>query len=239
MKQINLSQRLSAAAAWVPLGARLCDVGTDHAALPIRLMQEGRVRRAIATDIRQGPLDRARGNVERYGYTGRIELRLCDGLAEVRREEVNAVTICGMGGNMIASILEAAPWTRERTDLILQPMKSQGELRSWLRDHGYRVNRERVLWEEGHWYTLFAVRGGEDTVSLTPGRREAGVPARWCREPSRLPYLAYMEKRLERQRAGLERAAREVDQDRLAYLQDALSELAAWRVILEKGAWPI
>ena len=90
MKQINLSQRLSAAAAWVPLGARLCDVGTDHAALPIRLMQEGRVRRAIATDIRQGPLDRARGNVERYGYTGQIELRLCDGLAEVRREEVNA-----------------------------------------------------------------------------------------------------------------------------------------------------
>ena len=147
MKQINLSQRLSAAAAWVPLGARLCDVGTDHAALPIRLMQEGRVRRAIATDIRQGPLDRARGNVERYGYTGQIELRLCDGLAEVRREEVNAVTICGMGGNMIASILEAAPWTRERTDLILQPMKSQGELRSWLRDHGYRVNRERVLWD--------------------------------------------------------------------------------------------
>lgn len=70
MKQINLSQRLSAAAAWVPLGARLCDVGTDHAALPIRLMQEGRVRRAIATDIRQGPLDRARGNVERYSYTG-------------------------------------------------------------------------------------------------------------------------------------------------------------------------
>ena len=82
--------------------------------------------------------------------------------------------------------------------------------------HGYRVKRERVLWEEGHWYTLFCGARREDTVSFTPGMQEAGVPARWCREPSRLPYLAYMEKRLERQRAGAGAGRQRSGSDRLA-----------------------
>lgn len=238
MRNVNLSLRLHAAAEWVPQQARLCDVGTDHAALPIWLMQQGRLRSAIATDIRRGPLERAQQNVERYGYTGQIGLRLCDGLSAIAPEEVDSVTICGMGGNMMISILEAAPWTREQTALILQPMKSQGELRNWLRENGYRIEKERVLWEEGHWYTLLAVRGGPDPVALTPGMQEAGIPARWCREDNWPAYLAYLQKRLERQKTGLERSARGADQERLAYLQAALAELAAWHDRLERGVWP-
>lgn len=238
MRNVTLSLRLHAAAAWVPPQARLCDVGTDHATLPIWLMQQGRVRSAVATDIRPGPLERARRNVERYGYGGQIALRLCDGLAAVRPEEADAVTICGMGGNMMASILAAAPWTRENTALILQPMKSQDELRRWLAGHGYVIRRERVLWEEGHWYTLLDVRGGVESAVLTPGAQEAGMPARWCREDDRLGYLAYLRRRLERQKAGLERAAGEPDRMRLAYLQAALAELSAWHDSLERGVWP-
>lgn len=238
MRNINLSLRLRAAAAWVPPQARLCDVGTDHAALPIWLMQQGRLRSAVATDIRVGPLERARRNAERYGYGGQISLRLCDGLAAVDPGEADVITICGMGGNMMASILKAAPWTREETALILQPMKSQNELRRWLSGHGYVIQRERVLWEEGHWYTLLAVCGGEDPAVLTPGVQEAGLPARWCREDDRRGYLSDLHRRLERQKTGLERAAGEPDGKRLAYLQAALAEITAWHDSLERGVWP-
>ena len=83
MSRVQLSRRLETAAQWVPSGARLCDVGTDHATLPIWLLEQGRLAGAIATDIRPGPLDRARRNVERYGYADQVQLRLCDGLAAV------------------------------------------------------------------------------------------------------------------------------------------------------------
>lgn len=67
--------------------------------------------------------------MERYGYADQVQLRLCDGLAAVQPGEVDTVTICGMGGKMMISILEAAPWTTDGVTLILQPMKVPGELR--------------------------------------------------------------------------------------------------------------
>ncbi len=239
MSNLNLSLRLSAAAQWVPQYARLCDVGTDHAALPIWLMQQGRIHSAIATDIRTGPLERARKNVERYGFSGKIQLRLCDGLSGVTAPEVDTASICGMGGKMMMAILEAAPWTQNEVRLILQPMKSLGELRKWLSQHGYCIEQERVIWEEGHWYTLLSVVGKNDETVLTPGMEEVGIPNRWCREENRLNYLNYAVERLERQKKGLERSEKTPDQNRMAYLQAALAELAIWRHSLEKGVWPI
>lgn len=238
VNHLNLSLRLSAAAQWVPKDARLCDVGTDHAALPIWLMGKGWLRSAIATDIRPGPLDRARNNVERYGFADRIQLRLCDGLSQVMPQEVDTVTICGMGGNMMISILQAAPWTRQAVKLILQPMKSLAELRRWLLEQHYRVEQERVVWEEGHWYPILLVQGGRDTVQLTPGSEAVGIPARWCREESRLSYLDYAMERLQKQRNGVKRSA-EPDQCRVEKLQAALAELTVWRQALEKGVWPV
>lgn len=235
---MNLSLRLRTAAQWVPEQACLCDVGTDHAALPIWLMQQGRLNSAIATDIRPGPLERARRNVERYGYAEKIQLRLCNGLSAVSVQEVDTVSICGMGGNMMISILKAALWTRDEISLILQPMKSLGELRKWLSVYGYRVEEERVLWEEGHWYTLLFVKGGSDNGHLTPGMKEVGIPAHWRREENRLEYLKYAWKRLERQKTGLEQSQKEMNQRRMAYLQAALTELAVWYHDLEKGVWP-
>ena len=117
-------------------------------------------------------------------------------------------------------------------------MKSQGELRSWLLAHGYCVEQERVLWEEGHWYTLLKVTGGAAEDTLTPGALEAGLPARWCREDDWLGYLKYMEQRLTRQKTGLEQSAAGGDPVRLAYLKAALAEFAAWRALLERGVWP-
>lgn len=109
MRGPELSPRLRMVGELVPAGARLADVGTDHAYLPAALILEGKIPWAIAADLRQGPLNRARATVREYGLTGKVAFRLCDGLSGIRPGEVDAVAAAGMGGETIAAILTAAP----------------------------------------------------------------------------------------------------------------------------------
>ena len=122
-KHLELTPRLRLLADWVPQDAKLADVGTDHAYLPVWLVLHGRVASAIASDLRKGPLERARETGRTYGAE-RIDFRLCNGLADIRPEEADAVAIAGMGGETIAEILAAAPWTRER-DVFAPPALSE------------------------------------------------------------------------------------------------------------------
>ena len=161
MKHIELTPRLRMVADMIPAGAVLADVGTDHAYLPAALMLEGKIGSAIAADLRQGPLSRAKETVREYGLNGKIAFRLCDGLSGIRPEEVNAVSIAGMGGETIAAILEAAPWTAAgKHKLVLQPMTQAPRLRKWLREHGYRIRQERLAQEGKRLYCLLEVWGG-------------------------------------------------------------------------------
>ena len=162
MRFIQLTPRLRAVANMVPAGARLADVGTDHAYLPAALILEGKIPWAIAADLRQGPLDRARATVRECGLTGRVAFRLCDGLTGIQPGEVDAVVIAGMGGETIAAILSAAPWVRTGdVPLILQPMSSFPDLRGWLQGNGFAIQEERLAREGEMLYTALLVRAGE------------------------------------------------------------------------------
>lgn len=235
---IQLTPRLRAAADWVEQGAVLCDVGTDHAHLPAALLLGGRIDRAIASDIRPGPLERAENTARRYALTGKIDLRLCAGLEGVSPGEVDTVTICGMGGEMICGILDAAPWTKKRVRLILQPQRSQKELRCWLAENGYEILRERVVQEGQRWYTLILAEGGEEKLTYSPAAELAGHPARWTRERSRLGYLTFLMEKTERLLQGMERSAKPEDIPRWRYLWAVREELRDWQEKLEKGEWP-
>lgn len=172
--KIELTPRLRMAADLVPAGARLADVGTDHAYLPAALILKGKIPWAIAADLRRGPLDRARATVREYGLTGKVAFRLCDGLTGIRPDEVDAAAIAGMGGETIASILSAAPWTREEdVPLILQPMSSMPELRGWLQANGFSIQEERLAKEGDTLYTALLVRAGE-MPPLSPAELWAG-----------------------------------------------------------------
>lgn len=174
MRGPELSPRLRMVGDMVPAGARLGDVGTDHAYLPAALILEGKIPWALAADLRRGPLDRARSTVREYGLTGRVAFRLCDGLSGIRPEEVDAIAIAGMGGETIAAILEAAPWTRERdVPLVLQPMSSMPDLRGWLQSRGYRIQEERLAREGNTLYTALSVRAG-GMPPLTPAELWVG-----------------------------------------------------------------
>lgn len=170
----ELSPRLRALAAWIPEGARLADVGTDHGYLPALLLREGRIRSAIASDLRPGPLDRARETARKCGVADRISFRLCDGLGAVGPEECDTVVIAGMGGENIASILAAAPWTADgRHTLLLQPQSRAEVLRAFLQDHGYAIRREALVRDRGHLYPVMEAGAGE--MHLSPGRLYGGA----------------------------------------------------------------
>ena len=103
---MQISERLRTVAGMVSPGCRLADVGTDHAYIPIYLMQNGVIPQAVAMDINQGPLLRATENIRRYGLTGRIETRLSDGLEKLQAGEADTILIAGMGGLLMVRILE-------------------------------------------------------------------------------------------------------------------------------------
>ena len=218
-RRIELSPRLRLAADLVPEGARLADVGTDHAYLPACLLMEGKIPSAIAADLREGPLSRARETAAEYGCGDRMAFRLCDGLSGIQPDEVNTIAMAGMGGETIAAILAAAPWTWERECLLLlQPMSAQPFLRRWLQAHGYTIRRELLSREGDTLYTTFEVYAGP-MAELTPAELWAGRQTRGEGSPLRLAYLDRLLRQTERAIAGLKRSKRPEDASRLAELE--------------------
>lgn len=204
---MELTPRLQAIADQVPQGACLADVGTDHGYLPVWLLRNRRIDYAVAADLREGPLDRARETARRFGVADQISFRLCNGLSDIHQTEVDTVVAAGMGGETIISILEAAPWTKESTLLLLQPMTGFVELRRWLQDNGYKIVKERIAREGKRLYSILAVEGGE-MPSLTPAEQWAG---RQIGGPLRREYLALMRGKAEKALRG-QQAARRPDQ---------------------------
>lgn len=202
---MELSPRLCAAAKLVPPGARFADIGTDHAYLPVWLIRNGVIDRAIAADLRQGPLERARETAEKYAVADRMDFRLCDGLTGLRPGEADTIAIAGMGGETIAHILMDAPWTKgEGITLILQPMSSQPDLRSWLAGNGYVIEQEYIAREEKTLYTIMLVKAGT-MEKLTPAELLAG---RQSGDPLRGEYLNHMISKVRRALEGQRAAAR-------------------------------
>lgn len=207
MKRVELSPRLHAAAQLVPQGARLADVGTDHAYLPVWLIQNGRIPWAVASDLRPGPLSRAKATAQEYGCSGQLDFRLCDGLSGVAPDEVDAVAIAGMGGETIANILAAAQWVKEkRLPLILQPMSTQPELRRWLWQNGFDLLQEKIVAEGDTLYTVMLARTGQVTP-MTPAEEWAGRQVPGMEAPLRGRMLHQLLSRVDRALEGLERAA--------------------------------
>lgn len=200
---LTLQPRLHAISSLVPDGAKLVDVGTDHGFIPVRLLLDDRIRTAIASDIGAAPLDHACRTAEQFGVTERMDFRLCDGLCGISEDEVDTVVIAGMGGDNIAAILSAAPWTRNGALLLLQPMSKAEVLRRYLPENGYRVIAEQLVADKGVIYPILTVRGGE----MPP----ASDPQTWGgfllqSDPLRNRYLDEQILRLRRAASGLGKA---------------------------------
>nr|WP_255639527.1 tRNA (adenine(22)-N(1))-methyltransferase TrmK [Deinococcus betulae] len=159
----SLDARLSAVLALVQARCH-ADIGSDHAHLPLRLLQLGRIERGIIVELNPGPLAHARRNVARAGLGERLEVRAGDGLAPLALGEVDSVSITGMGAQTMLGILTREP-LRVPPALVLQPNDSAEPLRRWAWAHGYGLRQEALV--AGHWaYPVLRLerRPGPDPV---------------------------------------------------------------------------
>lgn len=156
----ELGPRMGMVARMAYGAACLADVGCDHGLLSIWLLLNGGAGRAIASDIRPGPLAAARKNAAGLGLGGRIRFELCDGLDFPGACEADTVVIAGMGGETMAGIIFRAEWTRAGTKLVLQPQSKTDELCIWLSANGYRLSSAELAREGERLYLALEVIGG-------------------------------------------------------------------------------
>ncbi len=147
--EFKLNKRLKCASSFVEKGARVADIGCDHAYLPIYLIKENMAKEVIACDINEGPCDTARENIRQNGLDGVIKVKRTDGLKGLEEFAPDNIVICGMGGDLIYRIVSESEYTREKRPLlILQPMTKVSELRSSILESGYNIEKEALVYDD-------------------------------------------------------------------------------------------
>ena len=227
MNAKKLSKRLQTVASFVPTGSIVADIGSDHAYLPCYLVINGIAKGAIAGEVVKGPFESAERQVRTEGLTDQIKVRLADGLAAVHAEDnVDTVTIAGMGGPLIVSILEKHPESLENvTRLILQPNIHAKVIREWAMKHGWAIYDEEILEEDDKIYEILVLQRGDMTLTeletlvgpeLMKSKSEA-FTKKWSREIANW----------ERVRSAIEQAERTPENE------EKLAELAHLKQLVE------
>ena len=167
-----ISKRLELVASFVPQGAILLDVGSDHAYLPIELIERGQIESVIAGEVVEGPYQSAVKNVEAHGLKEKIQVRLANGLTAFEEaDQVSVITIAGMGGRLIARILEEGLDKLANVErLVLQPNNREDDLRIWLQENGFQIVAESILEEAGKFYEILVVEAGQMKLSSSDVR---------------------------------------------------------------------
>ena len=161
---MKISERLKRIASWVPEGAVLADIGTDHAYLLKYLLDEEKISKAYACDLNKGPLEFARKNLYKYIENGQAEICQGYGLRALKKEyEVNSLVLAGMGGSLMVKILEEDKDILSGVEnLVLSPNNAWERLRKYLVEHGLQIIQEDLLLEEGRFYPIIIVKKGEN-----------------------------------------------------------------------------
>ncbi|MCP1455861.1 MULTISPECIES: tRNA (adenine(22)-N(1))-methyltransferase [Pseudomonas] len=192
MNEQTLSMRLERVAAHMPAGARLADIGSDHAYLPVALLRRGAIAMAVAGEVALTPFRAAERTVGENGLEQQISVRLANGLASIEPEDgITAISLCGMGGETIRDILDSGKARLSGQErLILQPNGGEQPLRQWLMENDYRILCEEVLRENRFYYEIIvAERTGPVTYTAEelyfgPLQLQARTPiflAKWQR----------------------------------------------------------
>lgn len=167
--KIPLSDRLQACCSFIRPGDRVADIGCDHGYLGIYLLKNSIATSVIAADLREGPLESAIKNSEKFGVRDKMTFYLSDGVENVPRE-FDTLVCAGMGGDTMVSILSAAPWLQNpQYRLILQCQTKTAFLRKYLSESGWGIQKEVIIRDGKFLYTVMEVVR-QDGYSLTPGQ---------------------------------------------------------------------
>lgn len=222
---MELPKRLAVLAACVLQGKTAADIGTDHAYLPIYLIEQGICNTVIATDLREGPYRSAEKKIMEHALTDRISLRLGDGLKPLAPGEAETVILAGLGGNTIRGILSDAPQVLAMVKrLVLQPMTDAGDLRLWLVSHGWRITDEHLIEDEGRIYVIIVAEHGYELID-NPVLLELGPRLLEKGSPLLGTYLDGFIVKYERILAGLARAQSNVAGEKAAVIREKLAKI--------------
>lgn len=193
------------AASFVDNGGTVCDVGCDHGKLSLYLVQRGKAKHIIATDINRQPLQKAIDLFASYNLSHTADFLLTDGLQGIENTaDITHVVIAGLGGHTMEQVIESAPFVKQqKTRLVLLPAQSGYQIRKYLYTHGFEIEREQTVSEKGKYYScISAVYTGTvctpDIYNMYIGKSDA------CTGPDATGYFEMVLSQLEKKRKGFE-----------------------------------
>lgn len=203
MEMIQLSKRLAAAASYIPKSARLADIGSDHAYLPVALVQNQAIEFAVAGEVVKGPFEKAKNEVSSRKLEKVIDVRLGNGLEVISADDlINTVSICGMGGALIRDILNRGLQQEKllkKEKLILQPNVGEKTLRTFLMQQQYKITAEEIVEENDKIYEIIVAEPSDQVVNYTDLELMFGpellkertdiFKEKWRRELDKLAYI--------------------------------------------------
>lgn len=182
----------------------VADIGSDHAYLPIYLIKNEQVKRAIATDVNKGPVEISRERLRSNKADEKVEVRHGDGLRVLQPGEAEVIVIAGMGGILIRDILDRDIKVAQSARLlILQPMRDSDKVRRWLSAHGFDIADEELVKEQDRIYeVIWAKPGGE--AKETADLMLVGEKILEKKHPLAVEYINKKKEELEKVLAALE-----------------------------------
>lgn len=237
---IQLSKRLQSVADFVENCETMADVGTDHGYIPVYLVLNRKVKKAIAMDVNPGPLQRAKEHICQYGLEHAIETRLSDGCFALKPGEADAIVIAGMGGALMQRILEQGEAVaRAAQRLVLQPQSEAASFRQFLFRHGYQILAEDMALEDGKYYPIIAAQfmGWENNATaLRSGQENQDVFRIACkfgplllaqRHPTLKKYLMCQQRQKRKILENLKENARQDASERIQEIKIQLKDIEA------------
>ncbi|MBQ7795225.1 MAG: SAM-dependent methyltransferase [Lachnospiraceae bacterium] len=192
---MKLSNRLEMVVSFVNHGESAADVGTDHGHVPVELVRRGIVKRALAMDVRKGPLSKAEENIAAAGMKENIETRLSDGVKKLGAGEADSVIIAGMGGELVIHILEDGRHMWDTVEQwVLSPHSEIHKVREWLWNHGFPIVKEDMVYEEGKFYTVLDVRkcGAASEMGAEAGSEKRFRYSEYLRKTKNPVFIDYL-----------------------------------------------
>jgi tRNA (adenine22-N1)-methyltransferase len=238
---IEISRRLQHIAGLVTKGNRVADIGSDHALLPVYLIQNEIAPFCIAGEVNKGPWESALKQVQKAGLTEKIDVRHGDGLSVIEPGEVDTICIAGMGGNLITRILaNGKEKLKGVSELVLQPNVGEQVLRKWLKEENWELIEELIIEEDGIIYEILrAIPGNgmkpyenkerkeEELLELGPILWEKAPPLLWEKRHKELSKLQKIVQQLEKSHSPEIESKKQEFSKRIAWIEEVLGCLQA------------